>query len=688
MTRIDDALRLVASRKFHELEDLWTDMITDASIEIDDYLSIGDAVQNAGDSSRAGLLLELLSDYHESKKEYETVIRIQKRMLRYDRESLQIRNKLMALYRKQYKDSLHLEDYLELSGLSSSEPIMKAIQKFEDYMRYDIGRYFFFERYGIGKVVAVKPEKKEIVVDFELKKKHFLTIDIAKGLLTPITQTHFLHVKHEDIDKLRSMAVEQPAEVVLMILRSFSEPMPALRIKGYLEGIVDKTHINKFWERVRKTLERHDNIRVTGKTSKTYSFVDSVVDKENQAIEAFHNAKLRDKYGIAEEYAHKMPGVFEQLIPHLVQLGRLVQKDHPGIALDILMLFDEKKADAQLSYSIEDLFEANAPEDILKETTNPQNGARFISYIKEKDPNRWPDIASGILFAINDFKIMDAVSEHMRDTPDKLEDIYRRILAMPKDYPRQFHWMLKKIESGALNDYFRPNLIPKFIDSLSYVQGVKATVKKILTLKSFDEVIARTELNDARRIQESVKSSTVLSEHEKSGYLRILEHYFPVMVEVKTDIIYSTEAALIRKKKELEHILTIEIPANKKEISRAREFGDLSENFEYKAAKEKQDQLYAKVKNIESELMNVRVIDPANIATDAVGVGTEVKLQNTEDESTVVYTIMGRWDTDLSNNIISNEAPLARTVLGRKINDIVNIKDIAYRIVEITPAIQ
>ncbi len=688
MARIDDALRLVASRKFHELEDLWTDMITDASIEIDDYLSIADAVQDAGDSTRAGLLLELLSDYHESKKEYETVIRIQKRMLRYDRESLQIRNKLMALYRKQYKDSLHLEDYLELSGLSTSEPIMKAIQKFEDYVRYDIGRYFFFERYGIGKVVAVKPEKKEIVVDFERKKRHFLTIDVAKGLLTPITQTHFLHVKHEDIDKLKSMALKQPAEVVLMILRSFSEPMPASRIKGYLEGIVDKTQINKFWERVRKTLEKHDNIRVAGKTSKTYSFVDSVIDKENQAIETFHNAKLREKYGIAEEYAHKMPRVFEQLIPHLVQLGRLVQKDHPGIALDILMLFEERKADAQLSYSMEDLLEANAPEDILKETASPQNGARFISYIKEKDPNRWPDIASDILFAINDFKIMDAVSEHLNDTPDRLEDIYRRILAMPKDYPRQFHWMLKKIESGTLNDYFRPNLIPKFIDSLTYVQGVKATIKKILTLNNFDEVVARTDLNDARRIQESIKNSTVLSEHEKSGYLRILEHYFPVMVEVKNNIIYSTEAALIRKKKELEHILTIDIPANKKEIGRAREFGDLSENFEYKAAKEKQDQLYAKVKNIESELVNVRVIGPAIITTDAVGVGTTVKLQNTEDESMVVYTIMGRWDTDLSHNIISNEAPLAQAMLGKKINDVVNIKDIEYRIVDIKQAIK
>lgn len=688
MASINDVLKLVNERRFNELEDLWTEMITDTSVELDEYLSVTDAVHKTGDSSRATLLLELLSEHLESKKHYDKVIIILKHMLRYDRESDQIRKKLIGVYRKRYKDSVNLEEYFEYSGLSGSGPIMKAIRNFEDYVHYDVGSSFYFERYGTGQIVAVKPGKREIVIDFERKEKHFLTIDIAKGLLTPITKDHFLYVKQEEAEKLRALAIERPVEVIIMILRSFREPMPASRIKGHLEDVVDKNHLNKYWEKLRKNLEKHDNIRVTGKASKMYSYVDSIVDKESQAAEAFHNAKPREKCRLAEEYARKMPQVFEKLIPTIVQMGRRAKTEHPGIAFDLLMLFKDEKIESRLSYSFDDLLVEHEPENILRGITNPTNGARLLSYLKDKDLNRWPDIASTLLFAVNDFKIMDAVCERLSDMPDRLGDIYLRILAMPKAYQKQFHWMLRKIESGELNDFFRPNLIPKFIDSLSYVQGVRATIRKILTLKNFDEVVARAELQDARRIQESVKNSAELNDHEKSGYLRILEHYFPSMAEEKTDIIYSTAAALARKKKELEHLLTVEIPANKKEISRAREFGDLSENFEYKAAKEKQDQLYAKAKNIESELMNARVINPTLITGDAVGIGTEVSLQNTLDGSVVTYTILGRWDTDLSRNILSNEAPLAQRMMGKKVKDTVNINDIEYRIMAISRAVK
>jgi transcription elongation factor GreA len=184
-----------------------------------------------------------------------------------------------------------------------------------------------------------------------------------------------------------------------------------------------------------------------------------------------------------------------------------------------------------------------------------------------------------------------------------------------------------------------------------------------------------------------VINSSELTAHEKSGYLRILEHYFPSMVEQKTDIIYTTEAALTRRKKELEHILTVEIPANKKEIGRAREFGDLSENFEYKAAKEKQEQLYAKVTLIESELQKARVIDPRMITADSASIGTTITLQHTQRDSIVAYTIMGRWDTDLSNNIISNEAPLAQSIIGKRTGDTVKVEGAEYRIIEIVKAL-
>ena len=137
----------------------------------------------------------------------------------------------------------------------------------------------------------------------------------------------------------------------------------------------------------------------------------------------------------------------------------------------------------------------------------------------------------------------------------------------------------------------------------------------------------------------------------------------------------------------MNRILTVEIPENKKEIGRAREFGDLSENFEYKAAKEKQDQLYEKVKSIESDIQRAQLIEHHKIDTRHVAVGTTISLKNLKDESTVVYSILGRWDTDLTKNVISNEAPLARSLLDKEVGDRIQIDGIEYEITKINSAL-
>jgi transcription elongation factor GreA len=81
------------------------------------------------------------------------------------------------------------------------------------------------------------------------------------------------------------------------------------------------------------------------------------------------------------------------------------------------------------------------------------------------------------------------------------------------------------------------------------------------------------------------------------------------------------------------------------------------------------------------------LIDASKITTDRVDVGTTVTLEKTADRSRIVYTILGRWDTDLEKNIISNEAPLARVIIGKKCGDVVDIEEIEHKIVEIDKAL-
>ncbi|MBE0431856.1 GreA/GreB family elongation factor [candidate division WOR-3 bacterium] len=687
MLSIDRAKQLIEAGSFDEFDDILTDLITDKDVKLHQYFDIANELKTRGQSARACLMLELLGEHLEAQRDYRSAIEVQKALLHFHEESPPIRKKIVELYRRQHDGSQHLEDYLERSGLVTDGPIMKAIQRFDEYMTYDIGKCFYFERYGMGEVVAVIPEKREIVVDFEKKPKHFLPIDVARGLLSPIDEQHFLYAKRNDIERLRSMASSQPAETVIALLRSFNEPLTASQIKTQLEGVVEDDELSRFWEKVRKILEKHENVRVEGKTTKMYAYVGSTADKTRHAVEAFHKAGPNDRYRLAQDYASMMPAVFESLAPYLAELGRETQKDHAGLALDILMLLAETGHEVEPGYSIDDLLSSHTPGQILREMTNHQHRDRFLSAVKEKYPDQWAATATSMIFDAEDTRLLNVVIDHLDDMPSVQQDIYDRIITMPAQYPKHYHWMLRKIESGGLEAYLTPALVTRLIASLEHVPGVKTTARKILALERFDSVAVKAQSAEAQRIRNALKSSTVLSEHEKKSYLRILDYHFPELAEKKTGAIYSTRAALSKKKAELERLLVVDIPANKKEIGRAREYGDLSENFEYKAAKERQDQLYARVKALESELVNVKVIDPAIVATDCVSIGTAVKLQSTTDDSVVEYAILGRWDTDLPNKVISNEAPLAQSMLGKKNGDRMTIDGIEYVIVEIKRAL-
>ena len=112
-----------------------------------------------------------------------------------------------------------------------------------------------------------------------------------------------------------------------------------------------------------------------------------------------------------------------------------------------------------------------------------------------------------------------------------------------------------------------------------------------------------------------------------------------------------------------------ERPKISREIGIAREHGDLSENAEYHAAKERQGLVEARIKDIEDKLSRAEVIDPTKLSGDRVRFGATVLLTNldTDDEST--YQIVGADEADINQGLISISAPLARALIGKSIGD-------------------
>jgi transcription elongation factor GreA len=112
-----------------------------------------------------------------------------------------------------------------------------------------------------------------------------------------------------------------------------------------------------------------------------------------------------------------------------------------------------------------------------------------------------------------------------------------------------------------------------------------------------------------------------------------------------------------------------ERPKISREIGIAREHGDLSENAEYHAAKERQGLVEARLKDIEDKLARAEVIDPTKLSGDRVRFGATVSLTNLDSDEESTYQIVGADEADINQGLISISAPLARALIGKSIGD-------------------
>ena len=143
-----------------------------------------------------------------------------------------------------------------------------------------------------------------------------------------------------------------------------------------------------------------------------------------------------------------------------------------------------------------------------------------------------------------------------------------------------------------------------------------------------------------------------------------------------------------RLREELNQLRNVDRLAVIQAIATAREHGDLSENAEYHAAREKQSFIEGRIKEIEDKLARAEVIDPSKLAGDRVAFGAAVKLANSDTGEEVTYRILGADEADLAKGSISIGSPLARSLVGKQAGDEVTVRmpggDRTYEILDIS----
>lgn len=135
-----------------------------------------------------------------------------------------------------------------------------------------------------------------------------------------------------------------------------------------------------------------------------------------------------------------------------------------------------------------------------------------------------------------------------------------------------------------------------------------------------------------------------------------------------------TAAGHARLQEEIKHLKTVARPEVIAAIAEARAHGDLSENAEYHAAREKQSFIEGRVQDLEDMLARAEVIDVPSLSGNNVKFGATVKLVDDESEQEVTYQLVGEYEADLDMGRISINAPIARALIGKSVGDSVEVR--------------
>lgn len=138
---------------------------------------------------------------------------------------------------------------------------------------------------------------------------------------------------------------------------------------------------------------------------------------------------------------------------------------------------------------------------------------------------------------------------------------------------------------------------------------------------------------------------------------------------------------------DLEKLLKVDRPKNIKDIAEARAHGDLSENAEYHAAKERQSFIEGRIRELQAKLALAEVIDPSRINQSKVAFGAKVRVLDTGTDKEYVFSLVGTDEADVKNGKISINSPVGKSLLGKEVGDTVVIKapsrTMEYEILEI-----
>lgn len=565
------------------------------------------------------------------------------------------------------------------------------------------GKFCAHKNWGAGKVVSWDLQAGKVIINFEKQPDQEMALQFALQKTEPLDASHFSANKLENLDELRGLVDKDPVELVKRVLESHGGSMSLDQLDRELCGsVVGEEGYKKWWDRAKKALRASHGFSVPSKrTDPLVLRGDSLSPQEILVVEFSETRDPRVKIK-ALENIRKNFAVFDGKGEGLKELIEAIntyclkgRKLHLSTVLEFLVSRDD------IVNHFDDLELADSDLRLADVLTSEQD--RLVDSLKGRSAATQRKIFESFEDAFGEgweeemLKVFDqvgsrGVTEIARFLQESgADDVFashlKKSIANRSLGPDALIWLCRERDKSAAEvfTFETGNSILNLLDRDHVSDGPNRSVR-LRTLLISDQaliadILADADEAEARQFGRKLYQSPVFTDLDRKSLMARVIKARPEThdlvtgeFEKKSEGVISSRESIDRRKAELDVLVKERIPENIKEISVARSYGDLRENFEYKAAKQMQAVLARRRSQYEKELAHVQATDFSGADCSTVNIGTVVTLKDDAGKS-VQYTILGAWDSVPEENVVSYLSEIGMTLVGTKLGDKLDVRD-------------
>ncbi|MBO8468212.1 MAG: transcription elongation factor GreA [Spirochaetes bacterium] len=646
----------------------------------------------------------------EYRRNLDNTIEISRRILTLTPDDMDVRNALIEAIKLKYSESQRLSECLKHHNiLSKDKDPVKTLSAFEKDIAFSVGTYVFQKatrRVGL----IIKVEKRVVTVRYSATDTQEIKLESAFDALTPLTKQNLKVIKKgvpAPKIKAKIMGEGGIAWLVRTLLYSAADNKETLKEmkNDVVPSILTESEWKEISDKIKLELRDNSYIRIIPGSTDVYQLMAYPSTPEEKQLYIFRGETTF--YGrvdaiinaLSNKQIEKSSDAFMEMVSYFQdQLSS--EKTQLSIRIASVLLLDylsEKEVPVSFDVSFDSLYR-NLEESEIKEifaaidstvlkkefvdaVIDYDKAAAadtlvliFPEYINSYIPTKLRRLRKGVVY----YALIKKTVESFRDAIPSF--IFFSCEANLSDSDLQ--------KADVTRDQiFRAELmalshIAKAADNQENRKNIKTLRKALVDDRAIDRFLSsasREDIDDARPL---ILFNGGLENDEKASYKsKILSRFpdydfnekKPEPVKPQSPKVVSgflcTEASYNRKKDELKDINTVQMPEILKEINFARELGDLRENSEYQYAKEHKRELERRIGELNNDLTTVRVMTPSDVLPDLIGFGTRVTLRDRIENKEVVYTFMGRWESNPEEGIIDFNAPLGQKLVNHKTGD-------------------